>query len=231
MAGRVSNTTIVQNRAEQRAGGVFIEGAASLGGSPDFRNTVIAGNTAPADPDCSGSADSLGFNLVGVGGGCFDFTAAHQDLVGTAAAPLNPQIAALGDNGGPTPTHLPAAASPAVNAGNPAAPGSGGAACQPIDQRGADRPGTPGTRCDIGSVERTTACVPGGANLCLEQGRFQVTARWTVASGTTGAAQAAQLTDDAGYFWFFSPENIEVTAKVVNACVPALTASGSSSPA
>ncbi|MGH9362982.1 MAG: hypothetical protein ACRD2T_13795, partial [Thermoanaerobaculia bacterium] len=29
-----------------------------------------------------------------------------------------------------------------------------------------------------------------------------------------------QLTDDAGYFWFFAPENIEMTVKVVNACVP-----------
>jgi CSLREA domain-containing protein len=221
VAGAVSNTTIAANAAGQGAGGVFVESAAFLGGSPKFHNTIVAGNTAPADRDCSGSADSLGFNLVGVGGGCFDFTAAHADLVGTAAAPLNPQIGGLDDNGGPTPTHLPAAGSPAVNAGNPAAPGSGGAACEPIDQRGADRPGTGGTRCDIGSVELTGQCVPGGANLCLEQGRFQVTARWTIASGTTGAAQAVQLTDDAGYFWFFSPENIEVTVKVLNACVPA----------
>jgi CSLREA domain-containing protein len=216
--GAVANATITGNSAGEGAGGVFVESAAFIGGSPKFRNTIVAGNTAPTDRDCNGSADSLGFNLVGVGGGCFDFTAAHDDLVGTAAAPLNPQIGALGDNGGPTPTHLPAAASPAVNAGNPAAPGSGGNACEATDQRGADRPGTGSARCDIGSVERTGQCVPGGANLCLEQGRFQVSAQWTIPSGQTGAAQAIQLTDDAGYFWFFAPENIEVTVKVVNAC-------------
>jgi hypothetical protein len=219
VAGMVSNTTIMPNRAEQRAGGVFIESAAILGGSPGFHNTVIAGNTAPLDPDCSGSADSLGFNLVGVGGGCFDFTAAHQDLVGTAAAPLEPQLTPLDRHGGPTPTHAPLAASPVVDAGNPAVPGSGGNACEATDQRGADRPGPPSTRCDIGAVELTTECLPGVTNLCLKNGRFSVTVGWQTPQGRGGPAQAVQLTDDGGYFWFFSPENIEVTVKVLNACV------------
>ncbi|HEX9669116.1 MAG TPA: CSLREA domain-containing protein [Thermoanaerobaculia bacterium] len=217
--GTIANATITHNLA-QRGGGIFVESAAFLGGNPDFRNTILAGNTAPQDPDCAGSPDSLGFNLVGVGGGCFDFTAVNHDLVGTPAAALDPQLGPLGDNGGPTPTHAPAAASPAVNAANPAAPGLGGNACEPIDQRGAERPGTGSARCDIGAVELTGLCVPGGTTLCLEEGRFQVTARWTIPSGQTGAAQAVQLTDEAGYFWFFSPDNLEVTVKVLNACVP-----------
>ena len=40
---------------------------------------------------------------------------------------------------------------PAVNAGNPATPGSGGDACSAVDQRGAHRP--QGGRCDIGAFE------------------------------------------------------------------------------
>ncbi|HEX5758430.1 MAG TPA: choice-of-anchor Q domain-containing protein [Thermoanaerobaculia bacterium] len=218
--GVVANTTITGNRA-QRAGGVYVESAAFLGGSPGFRNTIIARNHAPQDTDCAGSADSLGFNLLGVGGGCFDFTAAHADNVGTAAAPLDPRLTTLANHGGPTPTHAPLPASPAVDGGNPAAPGSGGDACEATDQRGADRPGKGSARCDIGAVELTDQCVAGGANLCLEQGRFQVSARWTTPQGQTGAAEAVQLTDDAGYFWFFSPENVELTVKVLNACIPA----------
>src|SRR5439155_11194254 len=45
--------------------------------------------------------------------------------------------------------------SPAVDAGNPASPGSGGTACAALDQRGFPRP--LGAACDIGAVERTGA--------------------------------------------------------------------------
>jgi hypothetical protein len=53
---------------------------------------------------------------------------------------------------GPTPTHALADDSPALEAGNPAAPGSGGAACAANDQRGFVRPLR--ERCDIGAFER-----------------------------------------------------------------------------
>ena len=66
--------------------------------------------------------------------------------------------------------------SPAIDAGNPAAPGSGNGACEATDQRGVRRPG--GAACDIGAFEATTACVAGGTTLCLSNGRFQVTATW-----------------------------------------------------
>jgi CSLREA domain-containing protein len=57
----------------------------------------------------------------------------------------DPQLGALGDNGGPTPTRLPAAGSPAIDHGSP-----GG--CLAADQRGTGRP--QGNRCDVGAVER-----------------------------------------------------------------------------
>jgi hypothetical protein len=41
--------------------------------------------------------------------------------------------------------------SPAINAGNPLAPGSGGVACAQTDQRGQRRP--IGGRCDMGAFE------------------------------------------------------------------------------
>ncbi len=71
---------------------------------------------------------------------------ASGDLVGTAAAPINPLLALLGDNGGPTWTHLPRRGSPAIDPVN-AADTSG----VPIDQRGSTR--IINGAMDIGAVE------------------------------------------------------------------------------
>lgn len=66
------------------------------------------------------------------------------------------------------------------------------------------------------------ACVVSPTVLCLNGGRFQVSANWTKPDGTTGAATGVTLTDDSGYFWFFSISNIEMVTKVLNGCAPAL---------
>ncbi len=218
VAGAIANATIASNTAFLRGGGAFVETAAFIGVTPAWRNTILAGNSAPTDRDCSGSAHSEGHNLVGVGTGCADFSAAHVDIVGTAATPIDPLLAPLANNGGPTPTLHPLPPSPAIDTGDPAPPGSGGTACEAVDQRGASRPG--GIRCDIGAVEVTLECLQGGDSLCLEGGRFRASARFTTPQGFSGDAHAVQLTDDAGYFWFFAPENLELTLKVVNACAP-----------
>lgn len=213
--GTVNNLTIAGNSAGLRGGGVFLESAAFIGISPKITNSIIAGNTASTHPDCSGATDSA-YDLLGDGTGCIGPAAAKHDLVGTAAAPVNPKLGPLAGNGGPTPTRALLAGSPAIDAGNPAAPGSGGDACEATDQRGARRPG--GSRCDIGAFEVVTnGCVAGGGTLCLGNGRFKVTATWqtTTASGT---AQGVTLTGDSGYFWFFDPGNVEVTVKVLNGC-------------
>lgn len=219
-----NNVTVTGNTAAQRGGGVFAETSAFIGTPPAFSNSILAGNTASSDPDCSNSAASAGFNLVGVVATCLSFSAAKNDLVGTAATPLNPQLGPLGENGGPTPTHPFLAGSPALNKGNPAAPGSGATACAPTDQRGADRPDDQSTgappvepRCDIGAFEHTTQCLAGGGTLCLNEGRFRVTATWRT-SNSNGPGQGVTLTGDTGYFAFFDPSNVEVTIKVLNGC-------------
>jgi hypothetical protein len=152
---------------------------------------------------------------VGVGVGCIGPAAANGDLIGTPTAPIDARVGVLERSG---PTRIPTleADSPAVDAGSPAAPGAGAGACEPTDQRGATRPAGP--RCDIGALEVTDACVPGAAVLCLQGGRFAVSARYSSTAGGIGVALAKAFTPESGYFTFFDPDNVEVTVKVLDAC-------------
>jgi hypothetical protein len=166
----LANTTIANNISTNvnGAGGLSSENNSSI----TIRNTILAGNTnASGGPrDCQGNPIiSQGHNLIGVGDDC-GFPAISTDRVGSTGAPIDPLLAALADNGGPTQTHLPLTGSPALDGGNPATPGSGGASCETTDQRGFNRP--QGSACDIGAVEVGEAPVatklafsvqPGGA--------------------------------------------------------------------
>jgi V8-like Glu-specific endopeptidase len=63
-----------------------------------------------------------------------------------------------------------------------------------------------------------STCVPSATTLCLHGGRFQVTADWTKTTGEHGTGTGVGLTDDSAYFWFFSPDNVEMVVKVLEAC-------------
>lgn len=61
------------------------------------------------------------------------------------------------------------------------------------------------------------ACVADATSLCLNASRFRVQVAWRVpAQGSSGAGNAVPLTSDSGYFWFFSPDNVELLIKVVD---------------
>lgn len=64
----------------------------------------------------------------------------------------------------------------------------------------------------------TTTCVPSATALCLNRDRFKVEAEWRTAAGSVGAGNGVELTNDSGYFWFFGLDNVEVLAKVIDAC-------------
>jgi hypothetical protein len=66
--------------------------------------------------------------------------------------------------------------------------------------------------------EDPDGCVADATSLCLNDDRFHVTALWRTLDGSSGPASAEPLTADTGYFWFFSPTNVEVIVKVLNAC-------------
>ncbi len=56
------------------------------------------------------------------------------------------------------------------------------------------------------------------STLRLSNSRFHVTAAFRTPQGQTETAQAVQLTDDTGYFWFFDPDNVEVILKTIDGC-------------
>src|SRR5262249_44154801 len=95
---------------------------------------------------CFGPIISGGYNLVQ--GACSLSGDPTGNLLG-----VDPLLGPLQNNGGPTPTRMPGG--PALNAANPAAPGSGGGACEAVDQRGVARP--IGGRRDMGA-----GATPGG---------------------------------------------------------------------
>jgi CSLREA domain-containing protein len=138
----LSSVTVSGNRADAEADGSGDGGGiVRRSGVLTLLDSVIAGNRdGPAgttsSPDCSGAAISQGGNLIGSLEGC-EMAPVHGDGIG-----LDPRLAPLADNGGPTPTHALLAGSPAIDRGV--------APCAQTDQRTATRV----RACDAGAYER-----------------------------------------------------------------------------
>ncbi|AFY68479.1 polymorphic outer membrane protein [Thalassoporum mexicanum PCC 7367] len=149
----VSHSTIAFNTATTGGGGIFIDpGNATL----TIDNTIVAANVDPATPDIDngGTIVTNGFNIIGDNTGAVaDFPAgipnANDDFVGTAMDPIDPGLAPLADNGGPTQTHaLGDGCSLAINNGDP-----NFVAPPDFDQRGMGFDRVFGGRIDIGAFE------------------------------------------------------------------------------
>jgi hypothetical protein len=89
----------------------------------------------------------------------------------------------------------------------------------PEELPGAGAPLTPATAGGIG----TGTCVPGPSTLCLADNRFQVEVDWSNprAPFNDGSGIVVNVPtvpgDETGFFWFFSPQNIELVVKVLDA--------------
>src|SRR4029077_15187877 len=94
-------------------------------------------------PDFTGGValQSNGYNIIGNNADAV-ISSQPTDQIGTPAAPIDPLLGPLANNGGPTLTHALQAGSPAIDHGDPATSG-------PEDQRGYGRVGVP----DVGAFE------------------------------------------------------------------------------
>lgn len=167
--------TLAGNRAAQGAS-LFIDT-----GSLRLQNTILAYRQGAAG-HCAFSNNPLsyqtdGYNLADDDSCALDNTGDIQNT--------DPALAPLADNGGASPTHLPLATSPAIDAG--------GGSCSAVDQRDLPRP--QGRACDIGAVEVVAPGVTCG-------GLVEVAADTTVSAAEPDAAadgdEILRVTRDTG---------------------------------
>ena len=151
-ATNVFYSTLTENTADSddsgsgSGGAILVEG----GGTVTIKHTIVAENT-----DNSGVAPDIGnevfavYSLIGNSQGAV--ITGGGNLVGTPAAPLNPLLRPLSNNGGPTLTHALENGSPAIDAGDVFFTPQSITPSLEFDQRGFDR--VAGV-IDIGAFER-----------------------------------------------------------------------------
>jgi len=201
-----TNATIVQNHAVHGTGGGFYDHYSSA--AITLRNTIIAQNTDQyGAPDFStGPANILTVthSLIGDGSGAgLAGATVTASLIGTSGAPIDPQLAALANNGGPTQTMRLLVTSPAKNAGSNAdatdpgpdgIPGNGDDIPLATDQRGGSFFRIVGT-VDMGAFEIQDIIPPATPTvdtLLTNSSHPVVTGTWD--STTVGGAVFLQVT-------------------------------------
>jgi hypothetical protein len=126
-------------------------------------NSIISDNLATYGPNCSGPITSQGNNIIADISGCVLNDAPGDQL------DVNPLLAGLSNNGGPTATHRLLAGSPAIDGGNPAGCLDAAGYVLTIDQRGFPRPldgnGDGSAVCDVGAYEYDPTIILQGSYL------------------------------------------------------------------
>jgi hypothetical protein len=69
----------------------------------------------------------------------------------------------------------------------------------------------------LGAARLRAACATSENRLCMNGDRFSVEVSWRDFRDRTGVGHAVPITSDTGYFWFFSPANVELVVKVLDA--------------
>jgi hypothetical protein len=150
----VSNSTIAMNSADLGSGGVDNDAT-----SFTLSASIVAGNVGGIQKvadDWGGKAASSAssYNLMGAAGSSGLTDGNNHNLVGTKASPIDPHLADLADNGGPTRTMALLTGSPALDAGGTTLPVDP-LTLNPLttDQRGTGFSRFSGAAIDIGAFE------------------------------------------------------------------------------
>jgi uncharacterized repeat protein (TIGR01451 family) len=222
------NTADSDNNGAERGGGIFILTDATRQPSAlTLQSTIVAQNkrgTAGTLEDVVGQVvGESANNLIGVDTGLTGITNGNLgNLIGTAAAPLDPKLGPLANNGGTTQTHALLAGSPAINAGFNAAGGA-------FDQRGFSRVADGHT--DIGATEFQNVDVavsisgPTGTVHAGLPATFLVTVQNVGATPAHGVT--ATITVPAGTVVVAASGSFTVSGNVVTFAVPDLVAGAS----
>jgi len=133
------NSTIAFNTAGYAVGGIFLQGDPA----PEIESTIIADNGAPSGAPY---AADIGGNVTNPIAGSHDLIVASNLPVPADTLSADPMLAPLAYNGGITPTHALAAASPAIDTGS-------NVDALLFDQRGDGYPRVSGAAPDIGAFE------------------------------------------------------------------------------
>jgi hypothetical protein len=153
----IRNSTISDNNANF-VGGILFETSASFY-VMNFESTIVANNT-----DSSGLNDinRLGSGVVNSQSSLFEEDVNATSVInGTSSGNLigvDPQLIALGDNGGPTNSMRPASTSPAIGVGS-------NSQAYAFDQRGSGFPRDAGGAVDIGAIQAFVAPIPVGPSI------------------------------------------------------------------
>jgi hypothetical protein len=201
----LTDCTVSGNIAAGDGGGLD-----NASGTCTLVNTIVANNMANSGgPDAFGTFASLGYNLIGETDGSSGWVG--SDLTGTLAQPLDPLLAPLGDNGGPTQTMALLPGSPAIDAGT-----SIGAPA--ADQRGALRGPAgldAGTAVDIGAYEASSSYLVTSTADSDDVGTLRAAVGWANVSTDANPANLANpaantvVFDTAGAF--ASPQTITLS--------------------
>lgn len=190
----ITKSTIAGNSAGGGTGGSGA-GVWSQSNTTNVTNSIIASNNVTGisigAPEVRGTFTSNGYNLIGKSDGSTGFTnGSNNDVVGSIAAPIDPLLGTLANNGGATQTMALLPASPAIDKGSAVAGIT-------TDQRGFTRPvdlsgnvnAAGGDGSDIGAFE-----VQAGTPDHLV---FNVQPSDTVASATITPAVTVTILDDS----------------------------------
>ena len=115
----IVGSTITANSASQ-GGGIYDGAGVPTGGGPgilgqptSIKNTILTNNSAfISGPNIRGTLSSLDYNLIGDAAGSIITGATEHNLLG-----VDPRLAPLADNGGPTLTYALRLDSPAIDGG------------------------------------------------------------------------------------------------------------------